>query len=211
MDPNAQAVEPIWGWQSQHSTIANRGKHILGKDILSDVIFRIQAPDTPSVDIRAHKKLNITESCWGSAVFETMLYGTMKETTSIIKITDMDSETFRIVLRYIYHDQIGPLSKLTAFSALYAAKKYGIPILKDACEQYLRQNVAADNCLAWCIQARLYDETNLEDFCLAKIDLWGASVLQSADFLEIDLEMLKLILRRDTIKAKEMDMGQSSV
>ncbi|XP_055335765.1 BTB/POZ domain-containing protein 2-like isoform X3 [Paramacrobiotus metropolitanus] len=142
----------------------------------------------------------------GSAVFETMFYGTVKETKNIVKITDMDPETFRIVLRYIYYDQIGPFNKLTAFSALYAAKKYGIPILKNACDQYLRQNIAADNCLAWFVQARLYDETNLEKFCLEKIDVWGASVLHSADFLEIDREVLSVILRRDTLKVKEVDV-----
>ncbi|XP_055357180.1 BTB/POZ domain-containing protein 2-like isoform X2 [Paramacrobiotus metropolitanus] len=142
----------------------------------------------------------------GSAVFETMFYGTVKETKNIIKITDMDPETFRIILRFIYYDQIGPFNKSTSFSALYAAKKYGIPILKNACDQYLRQNVAADNCLAWFVQAKLYDETDLENFCLEKIDLWAASVLQSADFLEIDLDVLIIILRRDTLKVKEMDV-----
>ncbi|XP_055335764.1 BTB/POZ domain-containing protein 2-like isoform X2 [Paramacrobiotus metropolitanus] len=202
MNPNAQAIESVWGWQGQQSTIANRARHIFGKDILSDVTFRIQQPNSPVVDIKAHKFL----LAMGSAVFETMFYGTVKETKNIVKITDMDPETFRIVLRYIYYDQIGPFNKLTAFSALYAAKKYGIPILKNACDQYLRQNIAADNCLAWFVQARLYDETNLEKFCLEKIDVWGASVLHSADFLEIDREVLSVILRRDTLKVKEVDV-----
>ncbi|XP_055352979.1 BTB/POZ domain-containing protein 2-like isoform X2 [Paramacrobiotus metropolitanus] len=162
MDPNTQAVEPIWGWQSELCTIADRAKHIFGNDILSDVTFRIQPPDSLGVDIKAHK-------C-------------------------------------IYYDQIGPFNKWTAFSTLYAAKKYGIPVLKNACEQYLKQNVAADNCLAWFIQARLYDEINLENACMEKIDLYAAYVLQSADFLEIDLEVLKIILCRETVKAKEVDV-----
>ncbi|XP_055357178.1 BTB/POZ domain-containing protein 2-like [Paramacrobiotus metropolitanus] len=202
MDSNAHAAEPIWGWQSQQSTIANRAKHIFGKEILSDVTFRIQQPNSPTVDIKAHKFL----LAMGSAVFETMFYGAMKETANVVKITDMDSETLKIVLRYIYYDQIGPFNKSTAFSTLYAANKYGIPHLKDACEQYLRHNVAVDNCLAWFIQARVYDETSLENFCLEKIDLWAASVLQSADFLETDLEVLQIVLRRDTLKVKEVDV-----
>ncbi|XP_055335730.1 BTB/POZ domain-containing protein 2-like [Paramacrobiotus metropolitanus] len=55
-------------------------------------------------------------------------------------------------------------------------------------------------------KARLYGETSLENFCLEKIDLWAASVLHSADFLEIDLEVLQIILRRDTLKVKEVDV-----
>ncbi|XP_055357177.1 BTB/POZ domain-containing protein 2-like [Paramacrobiotus metropolitanus] len=208
MDSIAQAVEPIWGWQSVLSTIASRAKHIFGKDILSDVTCRIQPLDSPSVDIKAHKLL----LAMGSAVFETMFYGVMKEAgASVVKITDMDSETFSNVLRYIYYDQIGPFNKSTAFSTLYAAEKYGIPVLKNACEQYVKENVSADNCLFWFIQAKLYDETFLENLCLKKTGLWGASVLQSADFLEIDLEILTLILRRDTLKAKEVDVFNAVV
>ncbi|XP_055339202.1 BTB/POZ domain-containing protein 2-like isoform X2 [Paramacrobiotus metropolitanus] len=66
-------------------------------------------------------------------------------------------------------------------------------------------NVTPENCFSWYLQAKCprFAVSNLADFFLGKIDPWGASVLQSDNFLEAHIDEVKSILSRDTLRAEE--------
>ena len=144
----------------------------------------------------------------GSQVFMAMFYGSgshMHSNNSIIEIPDVEPESFKQTLRYLYTDelQIGPD---TVMSTLYVAKKYAVNTLEKECVDFLKLNLRPDNAFMLLEQALLFDELHLADLCLNLIDKNSCEAFASEYFLDINLNTLILIIKRDTLGIREFKL-----
>jgi BTB/POZ domain-containing protein 1/2 len=73
-----------------------------------------------------------------------MFNGDMRHKEAEIVITDIESQAFFVLLRFLYSDEsdIGPENVMTT---LYTAKKYAVPALENQCIQFLETNLTSDN------------------------------------------------------------------
>ena len=106
------------------------------------------------------------------------------------------------ICRYLYCDEIS-LEADTVLPTLYAAKKYIMPHLTQACVDYLQTDLDASNACLLLSHSRLFDETELTQHCFDVIDSQTKEALQADSFTDIDYQTLELILRRDTLCVEE--------
>lgn len=198
----------VYNWQTLMPTIKHRMATIFNSEILADVYFLV---GRKSVRFPAHKfVLSI-----GSAVFDAMFNGpltkanqkTTNESSEVseIEIPDVEPEAFRALLRFLYMDEVD-IGPETVMATLYSAKKYEVATLEMACVDFLKENLTSENAFMLLTQARLFDETALADMCLETIDKHTLDTLCSEAFLEIDLDTLKLVLSRDTLRSREVSL-----
>lgn len=96
------------------------------------------------------------------------------------------------------------------FSVLYCSKKYIVPYLAKACISYLTQTLNAKNACIFLSQIRIFEEE--QDFinqCLEVIDCQTEQAFESPTFVDIDEETLKLILERETLNVKELNIYEA--
>ncbi|XP_071580448.1 protein roadkill-like [Temnothorax nylanderi] len=90
--------------------------------------------------IQAHKAILAAQS----RVFSAMLKSEMSEKqTNYVKIEDIDYETAREMLRFIYTGKVENLGKIT--DLLFAAEKYELTKLKVICEKILYTWLTVEN------------------------------------------------------------------
>ncbi|CAL1300942.1 unnamed protein product [Larinioides sclopetarius] len=95
-----------------------------------------------SETVRVHKAV----LCARSSVFKAMLTSNMKETLkNQVDISDLDMDTVRRMLAYMYTDTAGDLDWETAKKLYFAADKYDITMLKRICSEFLKINLMAAN------------------------------------------------------------------
>ncbi|CAJ0936107.1 unnamed protein product, partial [Mesorhabditis belari] len=206
---NAEETNPL-GWQAAKVTLKERLTFMYCNDILADVYF-IVGKDENRQRIPAHRfVLSI-----GSVVFDAMFNGGLTPNSPSrdpleIELPDVEPCAFLSLLRFLYSDEvsIGPDSVMTT---LYTAKKYAVPALETACVDFLKKSLAADNAFMLLTQARLFDEPQLTELCLEKIDKDTVSALNAESFTEIDHDTLCLVLARDTLRVKESQLFQAVV
>ncbi|CAG2233733.1 BTBD1_2 [Mytilus edulis] len=127
-DKYNETMSPPYDWQAT-KCIAECNKHMLANQIACDVGFLVG--DEQEL-VMAHKYVMISRSC----VFYAMLHGLMAENADeYISIPDIDKETFKQMLEFIYSDDV-KIDTKTA-SLLYAARKYGLNGLEDKCTRAL--------------------------------------------------------------------------
>ncbi|KAL3093054.1 hypothetical protein niasHS_004443 [Heterodera schachtii] len=106
----------------------------------------------------------------------------------VVEVTDVEPAAFKIMLSFIYADDLSELNGDSAMAVLYAAKKYNITCLADQCLDVPISNLC--NVFLAFAQAHLFD---LEDYCndcLDYIDLNAEALLKSEEFLQIDQKLL---------------------
>ena len=106
------------------------------------------------------------------------------------------------VYRYLYCDEIS-LEADTVLPTLYAAKKYIIPHLTQACTEYLEANLDASNVCLLLSHSLLFEESALTQRCWNTIEAQAEEVLKSDSFTDIDFQTLEKILSHDTLDAEE--------
>lgn len=143
----------------------------------------------------------------GSQVFMAMFYGTGSQMSPAaeIEIPDVDSESFKHMLRYLYTDELH-VEPDSVMSTLYVAKKYAIGALERECVDFLKNNLRPDNAFMLLEQALLFDETKLAELCLNLIDKNSCDAFSSECFLDIRLDTLILILKRDSLGIREFKL-----
>jgi BTB/POZ domain-containing protein 1/2 len=163
---------------------------------LGDVYFIVGRDNEEKERIVAHKFILSI----GSSVFNAMFYGTgqQMDKSNEIEIPDVDSRSFKCFLRYLYTDEI-IIEPETVMSILYVSKKYSVINLENASVEFLKSNLRIDNAFMLLQQAKLFDEMQLADLCLDLIDKYSSETFSSDCFLEIDLQLLKLVLKRDSL------------
>lgn len=120
---------------SNQTSLYGRVKKLLVSYEWSDCNFSVS--DTK---FQAHKLiLGIS-----SPVFEAMFYGPLSNTNDIV-ITDIQPDTFQLVLNYVYTDDVEITCIEQAFELLYASRKYILEHLTDICIAYIQANISIDN------------------------------------------------------------------
>ncbi|UYV74606.1 BTBD6 [Cordylochernes scorpioides] len=187
LDPN---------WQACKASVRERNAAMFNNELMSDVRFVV---GLEGQRVPGHKYVLAT----GSSVFYAMFYGGLADPSQQeIEIPDVEPPAFLSLLRYLYCDDI-QLEPDTVLATLYAAKKYLVPHLARACVSYLETSLTARNACVLLSQSRLFEEPELSRRCWEVIDAQAELALTAEGFVDIDMATLELILRRETLNAKE--------
>lgn len=141
------------------------------KQLFTDVTFEIRGKS-----LKAHKSI----LCGRSQAFAEMF---VSESTNCVSITDIDYETFKELIRFVYCERVNNM-KLVAWELLPAAERVGFPSsfliykihncvsieyfqyrlekLKMSCEIYLRDNLTVENAVDTWLVAKLNNCTELK-------------------------------------------------
>lgn len=102
-----------------------------------------------------------------SSVFKAELFGPMVEAKKeCIKIEDMNSEVFRVLLHYIYTDCVEAVDTNLTQHLLEAADRYALDALRIICEEILCENLTLDTVLSSLALADQHNCDKLLDACL---------------------------------------------
>ncbi|KZC10177.1 BTB/POZ domain-containing protein 2 [Dufourea novaeangliae] len=192
-----------YNWQSTKATMRERIVFLFNNEILSDVSF-IVGRGAQKQRIPAHKLVLSS----GSAVFDAMFNGTLATTSSEIEVPDVEPVAFLAVLLFLYTDKI-EIDPESVMMTLYTAKKYAVSALEKHCVDYLKSNLTSDNAFLLLTQARLFDEPQLAAVCLDTIDRFTREALNADGFTDIDIDTLKIVLERDTLRVRESKIFQA--
>ncbi|XP_076622886.1 BTB/POZ domain-containing protein 1 [Colletes latitarsis] len=199
---NSQATVS-YNWQGTKATMRERIVFLFNNEILSDVSF-IVGRGTQKQRIPAHKLVLSS----GSAVFDAMFNGTLATTSSEIEVPDVEPVAFLAVLLFLYTDKI-EIDPESVIMTLYTAKKYAVSALEKHCVDYLKSNLTSDNAFLLLTQARLFDEPQLAAMCLDTIDRFTSEALNADGFTDIDIDTLKIVLERNTLRVREFKIFQA--
>ncbi|KAL3078330.1 hypothetical protein niasHT_032736 [Heterodera trifolii] len=129
-----------------------------------------------------------------SDVFEAMFrFDAKKElgekaNCPVVEVPDVEATAFKVMLSFIYTEDLSELNGDNTMAVLYAAKKYNIPRLVCASLQIPFSELR--NVFFALAQARLFDLEDYVNNCLAYIDKNADILLKSDAFLQIDQNLL---------------------
>ncbi|KAL3105188.1 hypothetical protein niasHT_028860 [Heterodera trifolii] len=106
----------------------------------------------------------------------------------VVEVPDVEASAFKVMLSFIYTDDLSELNGDNAMAVLYAAKKYNIPDLVLPSLQIPISELR--NVFFAFAQARLFDLEDYVNNCLAYIDKNADILLKSEAFLQIDEKLL---------------------
>ncbi|XP_066534635.1 BTB/POZ domain-containing protein 6-A [Hoplias malabaricus] len=190
---------------SPQPTLRERNAQMFNNEHMADVHF-IVGPPGSSKKIPAHKYVLAV----GSSVFCAMFYGDLAEGDTEIHIPDVEPTAFLILLKYLYSDEI-ELEADTVLATLYAAKKYLVSPLAQACVHFLETGLEARNACVLLWQSHVFDEPELSRRCWEVIDAQAEVALRCEGFSQIDLSTMESILCRDTLNVKEASVLQAAL
>ncbi|CAL1288612.1 unnamed protein product [Larinioides sclopetarius] len=99
-----------------------------------------------------------------SPVFKAMFSNDMKEKTNgCVDMSDLQDETVRRFLLYLYTDQLEDLTWDDALHLFKAADKYAVISLKDKCSSFLKSNLNLENACEALMLSDLHQDKNLKE------------------------------------------------
>ncbi|KAF8789786.1 TD and POZ domain-containing protein 4 [Argiope bruennichi] len=125
---------------------------LLEEGDLSDVILRTRSKSFP-----AHKCVLSARS----PVFKAMFKDMEEKASKYVEIPDMDGDTLRDLLSYIYTNEVGELKWQSALKFYRAADEYELLDLKKKCSIFLRSHLSASNACAVLILADTHHDQRL--------------------------------------------------
>ncbi|XP_075556997.1 BTB/POZ domain-containing protein 6-like [Dermacentor variabilis] len=108
---------------------------------LADFEFVVKSGDQNQVIVkrfRVHKQFLAMRN----EVFRAMFYGDIAE-KSHVTITDIHPDGFELLLRFLYSGKMKMASIDDALRTRFAAKKYLVEQLEEACSAYIKKNLSA--------------------------------------------------------------------
>ena len=184
--------------QLKATTVRERNELMFNNEILSDVHFLV---GKDRVRIPGHKYVLAISS----PVFFAMFYGRMAEPEGDVSVTDSEVDCFMELLRFVYADE-AILTLDNALGVLYLAEKYMVPVLAAKCIKFVEASLNPENALTVLCHARFLGKEELQERCWEIIDTYTTQVLESEAFSELDIETLSLLVQRNTISSKEIQM-----
>ncbi|CAG9532260.1 unnamed protein product [Cercopithifilaria johnstoni] len=179
------------------STLRERNASMFLNEWLADVHFIVGIGEN-SERIPAHSYVLAI----ASAPFNAMFNGGFEKNDEI-ELPDVDPVAFKILLKYLYCDNI-ELDSSNALPTLYAAKKYMITHLVQAAVDFLNCNLKAENVCSLLTQSQLFEEEQeLIDRCWKLVEVDAERVLTSDTFCDIDFTLFDEILSRDALLTRE--------
>ncbi|KAL3120091.1 hypothetical protein niasHT_003343 [Heterodera trifolii] len=175
---------------SDNSMIGNKWtKLMLSTGEYADVHFLV---GDAKVRVPAHKLILKNASDVFEAMFRFDAKNKRAENVSancpVVEVPDIEASAFKVMLSFIYADDLNELNGDNAMAVLYAADKYNIPGLVNASLQIPISELP--NVFFAFAQARLFDLENYCNDCLAYIDKNAETLLKSEEFLQIDQKTL---------------------
>ncbi|KAL3086146.1 hypothetical protein niasHS_008919 [Heterodera schachtii] len=184
---------------SKPTNLADRMKHLLGTAKFTDAHFSVGDGDGKEL-LSAHK--NILASA--SEVFEAMFRFDSQNGKA------ENATAFKVMLSFIYADDLSELDGDNAMAVLYAADKYGIQGLVDHCVQIPIQNLP--NVFLAHSKALLYDLEEFAHKCLRYICQNAGQLFESEEFLQIDQNLLCEIFELDQLMiSSEFELWQAAL
>ncbi|KAL5012548.1 hypothetical protein ScPMuIL_011099 [Solemya velum] len=190
-------------WQTG-KTLSECTQFMLEHEIACDVTFLL---GETKQEVRAHKFILISRS----PVFSAMFCGPMAETQEQITIPDIAPEVFKIVLRYMYSDQLSLLNPHNIMETHYAAKKYSVVGLVKACKTFCAEKINVDNACVLLDHAHKLDEQELSQACRTYILKNGERCLQSATFCKMSRHCVEKVVEADDLSACELSVWEALV
>ncbi|KAL3071257.1 hypothetical protein niasHS_015520 [Heterodera schachtii] len=181
-------------------SLVERMKYLLSTGEDADVYFLVDDGEEKEL-VSAHKLI----LKHASDVFEAMFcFDANNEKAEFasancpVEVPDVEAAAFKVMLSFIYTEELSELNGDNAMAVLYAAKKYNIPALVNSSLQIPISKLR--NVFLAYAQARLFD---LEDFAicyLSYIDKNADTLIKTDEFLQIDQKMLSEIFERDQLQ-----------
>ncbi|KAI3418701.1 hypothetical protein GPALN_007809 [Globodera pallida] len=188
------------------SALVDRMKHLLSAANWPDVHFLVGERDKKEL-LPAHKAILMSRSEVFAAMFRFDAENakasagnapSAKVTDDPVEVPDVEVGAFKAMLSFIYADDLSEMSGDNAIAVLYAAKKYNVAKLVDACVNFpvpkLRNVFFAFD------QARLLGEEDFARRCLKYIDQNADTLFLSGEFLKIGQKLLCEIMDRDELR-----------
>ena len=123
--------------------------------------------------LRAHKAILTARVPY----FERLFASGMKEAeTNRIRVEDVDADTFRQFLLFIYAGKLPENVETHARAYLPLSEKYDVKILKRRCEETLERQLERQNLVETLVWADLYRCEKLKETCLKKYEEWRTRI-----------------------------------
>ncbi|KAL3090671.1 hypothetical protein niasHS_004463 [Heterodera schachtii] len=120
---------------------------------------------------------------------------------AVVEVPDVEAAAFKVMLSFIYTDDLSGLNGDNAMAVLCAAKKYNIPGLVDPSLQIPISELR--NVFVAYAYACLFDLEDFANCCLSYIDKNADTLIKSEEFLQIDQKTLCEIFGRDELQIHE--------
>lgn len=127
-----------------------------------------------------------------------------------VRITDIEPDAFKVFLKGLYTD-VADINEDNVMQLLYAARKYQVPLIERQCFEFCQQSLNADNVFLMLEQALLYENNALADVCYDMIDRDAEACFHSEYFVQISLETLQTVVKRDTLSIREVKILEAIV
>ncbi|CAL1287711.1 unnamed protein product [Larinioides sclopetarius] len=99
-----------------------------------------------------------------SSVFKSMFTTDMQEKTNeCVIIEDLDSDTIRKMLLFLYSDSLEDLNWESAKNLYYAADKYNIVVLKHKCSSFLKKSLQPSHCCELLLMSDRHQDKDLKN------------------------------------------------
>ncbi|GBM23461.1 Protein roadkill [Araneus ventricosus] len=153
-------------------------KRILDNETLCDVSLQVG-----SDVIQTHKNILSARS----PVFKAMFTKDMKETNSkTVVIEDLDSDTVRRLLLYMYTDAIHDYQWENIMNLYFAADKYEVLSLKQKCSSFLKENLSCSNVCEALFLADLHQDADLKSVVNDFLSKYESEVFASEAWKELE-------------------------
>jgi len=168
------------------SSYAASLKNLFRSDLHSDIAFLVEGEKYP-----AHRCIVSQRSSYLHAMFTS---GLKEARQQVIEIADLSSETFKLVLEFIYIDDVEPTSE-TAIDLLTASALYELPRLTAIMESIVGFSLDWENAACILEIAVLYKCKKLELACLYFIASNYKKVKSSDAWKEMGHEYRDLVIQ----------------
>ncbi|GBO08625.1 Speckle-type POZ protein [Araneus ventricosus] len=153
------------------------------KSILKDGTLFDETLQIGTEVIKVHKTILSARS----PVFRAMFTKDMKEAiNSTVVIEDLDLETVRRLLLYMYTDTIRDYQWENVKKLYFAADKYEILSLKRRCVSFLKTNLSVSNVSEILVLADLHQDGELKSAALDFISEYDSAVFTSEEWQELE-------------------------
>jgi hypothetical protein len=128
--------------------------------------------------------------------------------------TKYDYNTFLAVLTYLYTGKC-TVNHNNVYSILSCADRYGVTSLRDACFDFLIWSVDKNSVCKMMMKGKNkefeFDATSLIEKCIGYIENQAFEVVQSPEFLNLDLDLVVSIFKNEKIVCEEIELFNAAL
>ena len=160
---------------------------------LCDVVLEVEGEEVP-----AHRVVLASLS----AYFKAMFTGEMAESKHrVVTINGVDKASLKSLVEYAYTASI-EISEENVQSILPAASVLQFEEVKQACSEFLRRQLDADNCLGIKVFAEVHGCCELQSAATVFSSHYFSQVRKREEFLKLTLEEIRSFLSNDQLNVQ---------